>query len=198
MKPHGLTQIQTLALINAGALDEFGYNRDTLISNIANHFIYADIVSSSVEGQLSLNYDDNPPPEMIIVERNAQQELDSEFEVLGFFLSGFPLIYERNRIQEKGFICVNEALDLEEKVKLVVYVSSYKTIKTKNGDYMCSVRAMDETGEINLTVFPQEFIQLEHLIKKGNYIQVVGTMQQKDLPSLVVKQMKIFNLKESA
>jgi hypothetical protein len=51
---------------------------------------------------------------------------------------------------------------------------------------MCSVRAMDETGEINLTVFPQEFIQLEHLIKKGNYIQVVGVMQQKDLPSFGV------------
>ncbi|MBQ9730822.1 MAG: DNA polymerase III subunit alpha [Bacilli bacterium] len=198
MKPLGLTQVQTLALISAGALDEFGYNRDTLTANIANNFIYADIVASSVEGQLSLNYNDNPPPEMILVERNLQQELDNEFDVLGFFLSGFPLIYERKRIQEKGFICANEAINLEEKVKVVVYISSYKTIKTKNGDYMASLRTMDETGELNITVFPQEFNEFEHLIKKGNYIQVVGVMQQKDLPSLVVKQMKIFNLKEGA
>ena len=198
MKPHGLTQVQTLALISSGALDEFGYNRDTLTANIANHFIYADIIASNVEGQLSLNYEDNPPPEMLIVERNPQMELENEFDVLGFFLSGFPLIYERGRIKEKGFICVNEALELEEKVKLVVYISSYKTIKTKNGDYMASIRAMDETGEINLTVFPSEFNALEHVIRKGNYIQVVGVMQQKDLPTLVVKQMKIFNLKEGA
>ena len=198
MKPNGLTQVQTLALINAGALDEFGFNRDTLTANVANNFIYADIVASSVEGQLSLNYNDNPPPEMVMVERNVQQELDNEFDVLGFFLSGFPLIYERNRIKENGFICVNEALNLEDKAKVVVYISSYKTIKTKNGDYMASLRTMDETGELNVTVFPNEFSQFEHLIKKGNYIQVVGVMQQKDLPSLVVKQMKIFNLKEVA
>ena len=135
---------------------------------------------------------------MVMVERNVQQELDNEFDVLGFFLSGFPLIHERNRIKEKGFICVNEALNLEDKAKVVVYISSYKTIKTKNGDYMASLRTMDETGELNVTVFPNEFSQFEHLIKKGNYIQVVGVMQQKDLPSLVVKQMKIFNLKEVA
>jgi DNA polymerase-3 subunit alpha len=198
MKPLGLTQVQTLALISSGALDEFGYNRDTLTANIANNFIYADIVASSVEGQLSLNYNDNPPPEMIRVERNLQLELDNEFEVLGFFLSGFPLIYERKRIQEKGFVCANEALNLDDKVKVVVYISSYKTIKTKNGDYMASLKTMDETGELNVTVFPKEFLAFEHLIKKGNYVQIVGSMQQNDLPSLVVKQMKIFNLKEEA
>ena len=198
MKPLGLTQVQTLALISSGALDEFGYNRDTLTANIANNFIYADIVASSVEGQLSLNYNDNPPPEIIKVERNLQLELDNEFEVLGFFLSGFPLIYERKRIQEKGFVCANEALNLDDKVKVVVYISSYKTIKTKNGDYMASLKTMDETGELNVTVFPKEFLAFEHLIKKGNYVQIVGSMQQNDLPSLVVKQMKIFNLKEEA
>ena len=198
MKPLGLTQVQTLALISSGALDEFGYNRDTLTANIANNFIYADIVASSVEGQLSLSYNDNPPPEMIKVERNLQLELDNEFEVLGFFLSGFPLIYERERIQEKGFVCANEALNLDDKVKVVVYISSYKTIKTKNGDYMASLKTMDETGELNVTVFPKEFLAFEHLIKKGNYVQIVGSMQQNDLPSLVVKQMKIFNLKEEA
>ena len=198
MKPLGLTQVQTLSLISSGALDEFGYNRDTLTANIANNFIYADIVASSVEGQLSLNYNDNPPPEMIKVERNLQLELDNEFEVLGFFLSGFPLIYERKRIQEKGFVCANEALNLDDKVKVVVYISSYKTIKTKNGDYMASLKTMDETGELNVTVFPKEFLAFEHLIKKGNYVQIVGSMQQNDLPSLVVKQMKIFNLKEEA
>mgnify|MGYP006376905073 CR=1 FL=1 len=53
-------------------------------------------------------------------------------------------------------------------------------------------------GELNVTVFPKEFLAFEHLIKKGNYVQIVGSMQQNDLPSLVVKQMKIFNLKEEA
>ena len=63
---------------------------------------------------------------------------------------------------------------------------------------MASLKTMDETGELNVTVFPKEFLAFEHLIKKGNYVQIVGSMQQNDLPSLVVKQMKIFNLKEEA
>ena len=67
---------------------------------------------------------------------------------------------------------LSDKLNLEDKVKVVVYISSYKTIKTKNGDYMASLKTMDETGELNVTVFPKEFLAFEHLIKKGNYVYI--------------------------
>ncbi len=196
MKQRGLNEVQVLALIMSGALDEFNYSRETLKANIANHFIYADIISNNVEGQLSLNYADNPPPEMVIVNKDSQKELEDEYQVFGFFLSGFPLIYERSRIEEKGFITVSMASSLTEKVKVVVYISNVKVIKTKKGELMAHLKVIDETGEIGMTIFPEEYKKYESILEKGNYIQAVGVVQQKDLPTIIVNSMKIYGFKE--
>ena len=78
---------------------------------------------------------------------------------------------------------------------MVVYLASVRSTKTKKGDYMAHLRAKDESGEITLVIFPKEYQKYEPLLKSGNYLQVLGTIEKEnDNPSFLVKQAKIYHL----
>ena len=64
---------------------------------------------------------------------------------------------------------------------------------------MTHLKGLDETGEINITVFPKEHSQYELLLKRGYYLQILGNVETNDgLSSLLVKQLKIYPMNKGA
>ncbi len=193
--PRGLNESQINALISAGAFDEFKDNRTTLIENLANVIQYTQITNSVVDGQITFDVTMSDRPIIVKKERDALGEIEKEKQKLGVFISAFPLEYDRLRLANAGFVTIDEALQDDGQVKIVAYVAYSRAIRTKKGDYMAHLKGIDETGEINITVFPKEYLKYEQIIRRGNYLQILGNVETRDdLTSLIVKQVKIYNL----
>lgn len=193
----GLQEKHYDALIYAGAFSVFGVNKTTLSNNIPIIIQYAEIVSTNNDGQISFDLSLSPEPILTPYKEDRLVVSEKEKEILGIYLTSFPLQYDRKKLESAGFISVAEALEINDSCKIVGIISQMKIIKTKKGDYMAHLKITDETESINVTVFPKEYTKYEAFLKKGNYIQILGNVEEKDNNvSLLLKQAKIYNLKE--
>ncbi|NLB11574.1 DNA polymerase III subunit alpha [bacterium] len=193
----GLGEKAIKLLIYAGAFDEFAINRTTLSKNLKTYLAYASITSSLIDGQLSFDSSLAEAPKMQIYPKNSIEESNLEKQLLGLYLTSFPLEEKREELKKAGFITVEQALLREGTVKLVLLFSRCRAVKTKRGDYMLRSVASDESGEINVIVFPNEYQKYELLLKSGNYLQVLAKIEQSNNGiNLVLRQAKIYNLKE--
>lgn len=182
-------------LIYAGAFDEFGSNRTTLFRNLDTFMEYVDISSSTINGQITFDPTVTEKPRLISYPKEVLEEADKEQLILGLYLTSFPLKEDREKLKAANFVTIDEAYQAEGSVKLVVYIASSRSTKTKKGDFMAHVRVKDESGEMTLIVFPKEYQKYEPLLKSGNYIQVLGELEKsEEQPSLLVKQLKIYHL----
>lgn len=195
----GVNETHINALIDAGAFDEFGDSRTSLKAFLSTAIQYAQIISSVVDGQITFDVKASEKPKIKSVEQDYLLEIENEKKKLGVFISAFPLEYEREKLRGERFKTIKEALQEDGQVKIVAYISYARSIKTKKGDYMAHLKGMDETGEINITVFPKEYSQYELLLRRGNYLQILGNLETHDeLSSLLVKQVKIYPMSKGA
>lgn len=194
--PRGLNINNVLALIDAGAFDTLHSNRTTL-RNYADIIIqYAKIISVNNNGQVSFDRSFSDAPLIIEAQNNDLLNLEREYDVLGLFLSGFPLQYERDKFNQLGYVTTFDADQLDgSNVKMVAYVASVHLTKTKKGERMAQLTAFDETGQLNLTVFPDVFTGCEGLLYKGNYLYIEGYMKTKDSISLIAKKITKYEIK---
>ena len=117
-------------------------------------------------------------PVIRVVKENLVETLQLEYDVLGMFLSGIPLENDRSKLRQKGYKCVAD-IERNENVRvfLVLAIQSVKTFKTKKGEIMCSLNCYDETGYIDVTVFPSLYNEVSPLLKKQNYIKIDANTQ---------------------
>ncbi len=213
------------SLIRAGALDSLGKKRSQLLA------VYSDAVDAlqrrnhkNVEGQfdmfsmvqndeqeigtLNIDYPDIP-------EFSSFEKLAMEKEMTGLYLSGHPL--ERYEETAKKLRCdrINEINLAAENadtsryrdgktVTLLGLVSSKKEKLTKNDDRMAFVNLEDETGEIELIVFPKIYEANVMKLTAGSVVGAVGEIsiketqtgsddEQKEEPKILVRS--IFDVK---
>ena len=166
-------------LIYGGVFDSFNETRKTLINNINNGIIYAELISgldSSLVAKPTLELSE---------EYLADELMNKEMELYGFYVSNHPASkYNEVKINEitKYFDKTITTVGLLEKVK---------TIKTKKNDTMAFLEISDETGKLDYCIFPNR-IDYVNRIKKGDLLKIVGKVEKRfDKYQIVVNSIEV-------
>jgi len=181
-------------LIKAGALDDFGQNRATLLSTLDAAVKYAELVRPTVEQDLfdgdvisfgKPKYVRNAEiPEMI--------KLQFERETLGLYMSNHPV--ERFKKELQLQVMPIQEIKYERKgrpVSIVGMIEDIRRIRTKKGEAMAFVTVQDETSDISCTFFPKDYSQYNLIIKEQNIIKIEGSVEwRQGNPQIIVKNLR--------
>ena len=196
MSKHKLSESQLTLLIDSGALDEFGFNRNTLKHNYSRIAKYAEMITINNGNQLSFDFDLVDVPSMEEVEE-SKEKLSLENETLGYYISEFPLEKLRERLNKNGFSNCSTISNCNNKnVKILVMVKKNKIIKTKKNELMSITTMIDEFGSVGVVIFPSLYKQASNLLNAGSYLLVEGKVEVKENISIIANSIKEFHIKK--
>lgn len=165
MQEKYINKVNLEKLIKADVFRDFSYNQKTYMTNIDSIINFADIARGMDEKEveepyliIEKNYDEN---ELRINEKNS----------FGFYISNHPSSsYQQNVVKIE-----NIKKYFDRNVNMVLCVENIRTFKTKKNEDMASISASDETGDIELVIFPRNFDLVNNLIE-GDIILVKGSV----------------------
>lgn len=177
------------SLIKAGAFDRFG-NRSALLHNVEAMTAYASrLEKQASSGQTdlfgSLGGDTSVmKPKLALdtnfVEHTPREQLLWERELLGLYLSQHPLsMYEAFLAEQTVPLAELKPEHDGKQVTVGGAINDVREITTKNGQRMAFVRMEDQTGEIELVIFPNSFQQTLGLWQRDNVLLVRGKVSAK-------------------
>ena len=159
------------SLIYSDSFRRFGYNKKTLIKNLDSLINYANL-TKDIDPSLVMK------PEIEEVEEfSDNEELIHEKDVFGFYLTHHPTTnyYSDN----KDAVRINEVNKFFNKnVNVLVLIDKVKVINTKKGDKMAFLSGSDETGSIDITLFPTTY-KLYSDISKGDILKINGKVEKR-------------------
>lgn len=158
-------------LIYSGAFDGLGYNRAELITALPKLLDSIELTGSN----LSL-FEELAPTIDERSEFSLEERLAHEEEYLGVYLAGHPVSQYR-RISQHYNISQVVSLQENQSVNALVFVNHVKTIRTKRGEQMAFVSGSDQTGSIDVTVFPNLYKRVNSLLEKNTVLLVNGKVE---------------------
>ena len=168
MFAYKINENQLNSLISAGAFDELHNSRESLRHTIKSALQYAEI-NQTDDGQMTIGIELVDKPSIKVCEDDPLENLDKEYEVLGVMLSDNPLRYKQEVLKEKGVMPIVDAKE-ENEALVAGIVKSKKVINTKKGTQMAFVKIFDESGDIEITIFPKEYSECSSLLEKNNIV----------------------------
>lgn len=194
--PQGLKKEAIIPLIQAGAFDAFGINRATLLASLDLFVQYASIVATYQNNELHINYTFSEQPKYEEVAEHKEEALNQEYEVLGFFLQTTPIELRRPLLEKAGFPTIKEALQTSDKnqFQIVLRIHSLRTFKTKKHEDMALLKAFDETGSIEVVVFPRAYASARSFLSKNQYVIIRGYIQNNDQVSLIANEINVYKM----
>ncbi|WP_025904317.1 DNA polymerase III subunit alpha [Mammaliicoccus sciuri] len=145
------------ALIYAGALDDFGQTRATLLQSIDDVYESSESVgdSNNLLKELGLNV----KKEFKEVEEMPNlMKSEYEKEYLGFYATEHPIIALFNQHQ---YLSIYPLRIDHNKVPMLVMIASLRKIRTKKGQNMAFVNLIDGLNEVEGVIFPDAYKQIE-------------------------------------
>ncbi len=169
------------SLVDAGAFDEFGYNRATIKENMHKMSEYAEL-------KQTIGIDE--PPILTMIKENKLVRLELEKKALGIYLTTHPiaLIKQKLNIQVVSLGNLNQYVN--QKVLVVMSLSRVKTIVDKKGNNMCFIEGQDETGSVDGVVFSSVYKQYQDIFERGNVVLIEGKVDYRDKLSLIIQKVK--------
>lgn len=160
------------ALVYAGAFDHFGHNRAELIAALPEFISTVELSGDNVELFAALAPKIKPLPDL-----DLMTKLTNEEAVLGAYLSGHPVAQYHDLAQQLHATTVSELTE-NSRVSVILYVTKIRTIRTKRGEPMAFVTGSDETADVSVTIFPNQFRQVSTWLKTDQVIVVRGKVEQ--------------------
>ena len=168
MYRYKINEAQIIKLIDAGCFDIFNPSRASFRASVKSALQYAEL-SFKDNDQLNIGFSDLITPYLIEDYDDPLENLDKEYDVLGIMLSNNPLHYKTDILKAKNVTPIINAKE-EFESKVAGLVRSVKTISTKKGSTMAFVKLVDETDEIELTLFPETYVEGLPLLEKNSLI----------------------------
>ena len=168
MFKYKISETQIMRLIDAGCFDTFDPSRASFRASIKSALQYAEL-SYREDGQLDLGVSALIAPYLVRDHDDPLENLDKEYEALGIMLSNSPLHYKADILRAKKINAIVDAKEAKN-AKVAGLIRSVKTISTKKGATMAFVKLADETDEIELTVFSDEYLKSVALLEKNKLI----------------------------
>ena len=169
-------------LIDGGALDCFGYNRATLNENLRKLMDYVNIVRIEDPNNLRFDFSIVSRPGIQRIKENPIQKAQKEQYVYGFYVSEHPVQSLRMHNYPNCIPLLN-AVNRDGYMNILVRVASFRTHKTKKGDWMCFMSVEDEAGKMDAVIMPRLYEQQKENIQKDRICLIQG---KKDRPTSIV------------
>lgn len=180
------------SLIKAGAMDKFG-KRSAMLAGLDALRGKCDIVlKQKAQGQANLFGDSDSSASAIpednfpnIDEYKKEDLMTLEKELLGFFLTEHPLSSALSvlamEVDEKIGRLNMENLTVGQKIKLGGILSSLRMVITKkNNSEMAFGTLEDETGKIDLVIFPKTYAEYKDMWVKDKVVLVDGKIDMRE------------------
>lgn len=177
-------------LVYSGTFDGLGYNRAEMVDAIPMLISGIQLFDNAME------LENDPALQSTIEERKEfplTERLAKENEYLGVYLSGHPVTQYQQLASTYRVITVNQ-LKPNMKANLLVLVNKVKVIHTKKDHrQMAFVSGTDQTGEIELTIFPRQYDRFSKELESNNVLLIAGHAEQREGHGLQVIVDKIAN-----
>ncbi len=176
------------SLIKAGAFQEFG-NKATLLTHYPTMVSEVQSFKSKVEkGQFDLFEDiSSTKPKLdnlkVIPEFSEEELFSMERDVIGFLIGKNPLskfsgIIEKKTTKKIGDITME---DVGKTVILAGLVSGKKSLKTRKDNHeMAVIQVFDETGNVEVVVFPKTYTNLKSILMINKIIMFKGKVNERE------------------
>jgi len=179
-------------LIRAGAMDDLGPNRATLMATLESAVQRAEQHHKNLaSGQNDMFGVAQPTPGEQTEEEAGQFveakdwddeiRLTGEKETLGLYLTGHPIDryeHEINQIVSKRIVDLNPKGD--QNITVAGLVVAIRTMNTKRGDRIAFITLDDRTGRLELAVFSEAYNEYRDLIAKDRLLVVEGEVSIDD------------------
>ncbi|WP_295731597.1 DNA polymerase III subunit alpha [uncultured Limosilactobacillus sp.] len=158
-------------LIYVGAFDHLGYNRAEMIDGLAGLFAGNEFNFQSADLQPIMKRRQEYP---------LTYRLQKEHEYLGIYLSGHPVIqYQAVRQQQHTQLVAD--LRPSKSVKLIVMINQIRQINTKRTHQpMAFVTASDETGSVDVTIFPRQYQRFVNQLQLSAIVMIEGSVENRN------------------
>ena len=156
------------SLIDGKALDLFKLSHRTMLEGLDEALRYAfvvkDLDESLIERPILKEYADD-----------MKSLMDREYAVYGFYVSNHPA----SKYNNKEIVKIKRIREyLGKSINMVLLVNEIKKIKTKSNQDMAFLLGSDETGKIDLVLFPKNINYLNNF-KVGDLVYVLGTVARR-------------------
>jgi len=110
------------------------------------------------------------------------QLLRLERELLGLYLTDHPLKSQLNSLSEAASHKIYQLSELEEgNVRVAGIISNLRVVTTRRGNReMAFASIEDETGKIEIVIFPTIFTQAKELLVRGKIVLVDAKVEQRE------------------
>ncbi len=171
------------ALAMCGALDAFA-ERNEIVLNIESILEYHKNFVKDNAGQTSLFGLIQAPSFKLkkVTPATATQKLAWEKELLGLYVSGFPLDPWKEKILARNINVdrVHHDYADEFECSLAVLIEKVKVMKTKKGDLMALITCRDYTGVIEMAVFPKTYIKIKKDVVENKICVIKGKVASRN------------------
>jgi DNA polymerase-3 subunit alpha len=195
-------------LIQCGAFDFTGTHRSTLFASLDEVLKICGTMQdpnqlnmfSFCHGDETMAYHHLNLPQM--EEWDEKEKLRKEKESLGFYITGHPLDSVKNEVERFATWKIQDLSNLGDKtsVKVAGVVENLKIKRTKRGEKMALLTLEDQTGSIEVIVFPDVFSLYSPFLKSDEPLLVSGTAEVDDSNVKILSQeiTPLANLKGKA
>lgn len=163
-------------LIYSGAFDNMGYNRAEMIDALPK-------LISGIELFAGFANFDDPTLQTAIDQRKEfplLTRLTKENEYLGVYLSGHPVTQYYQLGQQLHATKIADLYPNSE-ATIIVLTNHVKTIYTKREHReMAFVNGTDETGAVDITVFPKQYQQFKEQLETNKILIVRGRVEYRE------------------
>lgn len=188
------------SLIKSGAFDRYG-ERTTLLHNLDTLQAF----SSRIQKQASSGQTDifgnsideiNDAPKLDLqvptVVTDTREQLVWERELLGLYLSQHPLDAFGTFLSEQCVPVASLKPDHEGKsVSIGGAINDVREITTKNGQKMAFIKLEDQSGEIEVILFPNAYQQTVGLWERDRIVLIRGKVNAKDREGKLSSDVKV-------
>lgn len=174
------------ALIRAGALDELGPNRASLLLNLDKAIKFAEQYhDNQSRGQIDLFATSDVSLETPVLltcdEWPAETLLAYEKETLGYYFSGHPIAQYRQELSHFTTATLAE-LDPSRHKSVVIagLIVAVKKLLTKRGKRMAVLTIDDGTARLDAAVFSEAYTEYFDLLKADSLVVLQGEVSRDD------------------
>jgi DNA polymerase-3 subunit alpha len=169
-------------LIQAGAFDSLHGNRAQLFNNVEIATSHGQNIQEQImKGQSNLfDYSGSKiaqkPFLRILPEWPEAEKLSREKSVLGFYVSGHPLLKYRDEIEGLATAKLGEASTVKPNsiVRVCGIISDIKKKVDKRGKMMAFVTIEDFTGKADCIVFADSYQKYTPILQVGTIVMMIG------------------------
>ncbi|MFA6608712.1 MAG: DNA polymerase III subunit alpha [Candidatus Paceibacterota bacterium] len=171
------------ALTMCGALDSFA-ERGQVLANMESildfhkHVVKDNILQNNLFGDM----EESPFVMKPATKVSQEQKLTWEKNLLGLFVSGFPLDPWKEKIEAIGVNIDKVHHDTQDgkEVTIAIIIENIKITVTKKGDQMGLVKLRDYTGTIETAVFPETFKKYRPILTLDKPLIVRGKVSTRN------------------